>query len=148
MIFVDSDVFLIDIRYAQDRRFDANARFLQRLRARGDGMTTIFNVLEICGVLSFNLNSRQLMELYAYLPVQYKIGVVPSHGPAAATPRLPAAALLRVMRQRASLGDAQVIALLRTMQPTPDLLVTWNTVHFAGRLEGTLRTPADALRAL
>ena len=66
MIFVDSDVFLIDIRYARDRRFDVNARFLQRLRARGDGMTTIFNVLEICGVLSFNLNSRQLMELYAY----------------------------------------------------------------------------------
>jgi hypothetical protein len=111
-------------------------------------MTTIFNVLEICGVLSFNLRSQQLMELYAYLPEQYGIGVVPSHGPAAATPRLPAAALLRVMRQRASLGDAQIIALLRTMRPPADLLVTWNTVHFAGRLEGTLRTPADALRML
>ena len=148
MIFVDSDVFLIDIRYARDRRFDVNARFLQRLRTRGDGMTTIFNILEICGVLSFNLSSGQLLELYAYLPAQYKIGVVPSHGPAATTPRLPAAALLRVMRQRASLGDAQVIALLRTMQPPPDLLVTWNTVHFTGRLEGTLKTPDDALRVL
>lgn len=81
MIFVDSDVFLIDLRYPRDRRVSPNAEFLKGIYRRGDGLTTIFNLLEICGVLSFNLSPRQLRELYAYLPTRYRVAVGPGHGP-------------------------------------------------------------------
>lgn len=52
MIFIDSDVFLIDLRYPRDERFAKNRIFLERLQASERGATAIFNLLEICGVLS------------------------------------------------------------------------------------------------
>jgi predicted nucleic acid-binding protein len=81
MIFVDSDVFLIDLRYRRDRRFPENREFLERLRETGRGVTTIFNLLEICGVLSFNLNRQQLWELFHYFPRRYGMRVLPRATP-------------------------------------------------------------------
>ncbi len=147
MIFVDSDVFLIDLRYPRDRRFSANGRFLERLRGRGDGVTTIFNLLEVCGVLSFNLNARQLRELYTYFPTRYGVGIAPAHGPNPPLPQLYVSAILRVMEVKASLGDALIIALLKVLRPVPDSVVTWNADHFRGRVDPPVLTPAQALRA-
>ncbi|MDL1956278.1 MAG: hypothetical protein LWW95_04390 [Candidatus Desulfofervidus auxilii] len=52
MIFIDSDVFLIDLRYRRDPKFNDNQIFLQNIKNLGNGVTTIFNLLEICGILS------------------------------------------------------------------------------------------------
>ncbi len=143
MIFLDSDIFLVDLRYARDRRHAANTRFLKRMHERGDGFTTIFNLVEICGVLSFNLNPRQLRELYVHLPTHYRIRVVPAHEPDLGLPRLTPGAVLRVMETKASFGDAQIIAVLLTLRPPPDLVVTWNAAHFQGRLSASVITPGD-----
>lgn len=148
MIAIDSDVFLIDLRYPRDQRFGTNARFLEKVQTRDDGLTTIFNLLEVCGVLSFNLNPRQLKELYSYFPQRYHVAIVPAHGLGSSIPRLAVGSILRVMEQRASLGDAQIIASLRTLQPEPELVVTWDVQHFSGRLETPVLSPADALRML
>ena len=42
MILVDSDVFLIDLRYQRDERFGGNRAFLDRLAISGQGATTIY----------------------------------------------------------------------------------------------------------
>jgi predicted nucleic acid-binding protein len=60
MIFVDSNVFVIALRYPRDRNARANATFLEHLRDRTDAVTSVVNLLEVCGILSFNLNERQL----------------------------------------------------------------------------------------
>ena len=52
MILIDSDVFVLDLFYPTDVRTRANKRFLD-LDIAGR-VTTIFNVLEICGIASFN----------------------------------------------------------------------------------------------
>jgi predicted nucleic acid-binding protein len=145
MIFVDSDVFLIDLRYRRDRRHAVNTRFLRRLRDRGDGFTTTINLLEICGVLSFNLSPRQVRELYVHLPARYRIRVIPTHEPTIALPRLTPAAVLQIMETRASFGDAQVLAVLRSMEPPPDQVISWNAAHFAGRLMAPVATPTEAV---
>ncbi len=146
MIFVDTDVFLIDLRYPRDRRFSANERFLERLRGRGNGVTTSYNLLEVCGVLSFNLNARQLRELYTYFPVRYRVGIAPAHGPNVPLPQVYVSTILRVMERRGSFGDALIVALLRVLRPAPDSVVTWNVDHFLGRVEPPVLTPAEALR--
>jgi predicted nucleic acid-binding protein len=91
MIFIDSDVFLIDLRYRRDQQFPENREFLERLRETGRGVTTIFNLLEICGVLSFNLKlpsqqayrpiRQQLWELFHYFPRRYGMRVLPRATP-------------------------------------------------------------------
>lgn len=57
LIVVDTNVFVIDLRYPRDRHFSVNRRFLHGLAQTGKGGTTILNVLEVCGILSFNLNT-------------------------------------------------------------------------------------------
>ena len=42
MILVDSDVFLIDLRYQRDERFGGNRAFLDQLAISGQGATTIY----------------------------------------------------------------------------------------------------------
>lgn len=143
MIFVDSDVFLIDLRYPRDERATDNHSFLRRIRDRGVGATTIFNVLEVCGILSFNLNPRQLHEVFAHFPRRYGVTVVPAYGADAWLPQLPVSSILRVMEQRASFGDAQIVALLRNLRSRPEAVVTWNVEHFSGRLDARVLTPAQ-----
>ena len=53
MVAIDSDVFLIDCRYPNDTKHALNRQFLDELAVRQvERATTVFNVLEICGVLS------------------------------------------------------------------------------------------------
>jgi predicted nucleic acid-binding protein len=76
MIFVDTNVFVVALRYPRDRHAAANARFLDALRESGDGVTSVVNVLETCGVLSFNLSPRQLRSLYAYFDRRFAVRIV------------------------------------------------------------------------
>ncbi len=65
-LLIDTNVFVIDLRYRQDTHYRANRKFLDAIGEEGTGFTTIVNLLEICGILSFNLNDRQLRELWVY----------------------------------------------------------------------------------
>lgn len=51
MDLLDSDIFVLDLRYPNDARQEANRSFLQRSGQRR--ATTIYNVLEVCGIMSF-----------------------------------------------------------------------------------------------
>lgn len=146
MIFLDSDVFLIDLRYRRDRRFADNDAFLAELRKSGrQAVTSIFNILEVCGVLSFNLNERQLAELYRYLPVHYSLRVYPGWQPDTSLPRFTARRILEVMGKKASLGDALVISAVLDMGLAVSYYVSWNARHFAQHLPVPAVTPAEAL---
>jgi len=63
---IDTTVFIIDLRYKRDRHFATNRAFLERIARTRGGATTLFNLLEVCGILSFNLNEKQLQELFSY----------------------------------------------------------------------------------
>ncbi len=46
MIFLDSDLFLIDLRYRRDQKYNENAAFLSRLKeSRLLAVTSLFNLL-------------------------------------------------------------------------------------------------------
>jgi hypothetical protein len=51
VICIDLDVFLIDLRYPADRRTPATRAFLETVAGSGSAATTVFNVLEVTGIL-------------------------------------------------------------------------------------------------
>lgn len=144
MIFVDTNVFVVALRYRRDHNAAANARFLGTLRERGNGVTSVVNVLETCGVLSFNLNPRQLRALYAYFGRRFAVEIVA--GPAE-QPLVTASAdkILGYVGRRLSLGDALVALALETLAPRATAFVSWDARHFKGKIEIPALTPAEYL---
>ena len=144
MFFVDSNVFIIDLRYPRDRLQRVNKRFLRRVAERGDGATTLVNLLEVAGVLSFNLNRAQLRELIVHFPTRFGVRVLPSLGEGlggAAADRL-----ISIIERRCSLGDALVIEQLESLAPPGSSFVTWDTRHFDGKLSLPVLDPRAFLR--
>jgi len=140
VICIDSDVFLIDLRYPTDPRAPVTRQFLEEVRRSGLGATTVFNLLELTGTLSFNLSPLQVVEFYIHFPTRYRVRVLPHPDPARLLPGLRIADLLRVMQGKASFGDALIAALINRTRGVR-AFVTWNEDHFRGRLAAPVFTP-------
>ncbi len=80
MIFVDSNLFVIDLRYTSDANYRINRRALDRVAREASGITSVINVLEVCGILSFNLSSHALHALYVHFAQRYRVAIVPGGG--------------------------------------------------------------------
>ncbi len=146
MICIDSDVFLVALRYPRDRRAGATRAFLTAIATSGDGATTVVNLLEIAGVLSFNLNAQQLLDFYAHFPRRYNVRILPAHDPRFRVPDVRVLDVLQVMQRKASFGDALVAATVQRLQRGIEAFVTWNDVHFQGRMAVPVYTPLTFTR--
>jgi len=142
VICLDSDLFLIDLRYPRDRRVRQTRAFLDWVARSGNGATTVFNLLEVGGVLSFNLNPQQLIDFYMHFPRRYRVQVLPDHDPRRPLPGVRVSEIRRVMQERAAFGDALIAAQVNRLRRVLDAFVTWNDVHFRGRLAVPVFTPA------
>jgi hypothetical protein len=145
VIFVDSNLFVIDLRYRDDRNYHVNRRALDRLRDEGTGMTGLINLLEVCGILSFNLSADALHALYAHFARRYAITVVPDSGHDTPFTTATAGELLSRMEQRMALKDAE-IALTVDKHASVSTFLSWNAKHFAGKLSVDALTPREWLR--
>ena len=63
MLLIDSDVFIIDRRYRKDSKYEVNKHFLDFVHEK-EKYTTIFNLLEITGILSYNLSTSDIEKFY------------------------------------------------------------------------------------
>lgn len=146
VVVIDSNIFIIDLRYQSDRNFAVNSRFLKLVTAKRRGVVSLVNLLEIIGILSFNLNERQLLEFYGYFPRRYNIDVVPSFSLDAHLPALKIMDIMDAMMQRASLGDALTIASVAAYIPNASHFVTWDKEHFTGKMNAKVVTPTEFLK--
>jgi predicted nucleic acid-binding protein len=147
VIFVDSNVFVIALRYARDRNAKINAAFLTHVREHGGAVTSVINLLEVCGVLSFNLDERQLRALYRHFAPRFGVRVVPEDGAGRAVMPATAPELLARMASKMSLGDALVATALLRWAPSTETFVSWDARHFAGKLPARVVTPRQFLEA-
>jgi len=145
MIFVDSNVFVLALRYPRDANAVDNERFLDELRTRGDGVTSVINVLETCGVLSFNLNQRQLLSLNAHFARRFAISVVPGQGTTNVTPAT-VDQLLTYIGRRMSFGDALVAHSVDMWASEAEAFVSWDARHFRGKIRVAALTPKEFLQ--
>jgi hypothetical protein len=145
---IDTPVFVIDLRYKRDRHFSSNRTFLDRIAKEGRAATTIFNVLELCGILSFNLNNEQLKEMFHYFPQHYNVDVLPHSTLESPLPSLNTGDLFDVIARKTSLGDALIISAVEKHIPGTASFVSWNARHFKGRLSIPAFTPKEFLERL
>ena len=141
MIFVDSNVFVIALRYPRDRNARANAAFLARVRDQGDAVTSVVNLLEVCGILSFNLNEPQLRALYRHFARRFGVRIVPEDRDGRALMPATPPEVLALVTARMSLGDALVASALLRWAPAADTFVSWDAKHFEGKLATRVVTP-------
>ena len=148
LILIDTNVFVIDLRYKQDTHYKTNRKFLDVIREAGSGCTTVINLLEVCGILSFNLNDRQIQELWFYFEQRYKVTVVPDTLLNGALPSLRVREVFEWIEKKLSFGDAYIIASALKLLPNLSMMITWDKAHFEGKFPGTLFTPAEYLQSI
>ena len=66
MVILNSDVLLLAFAYPKDERQKTNQEFLEALQT-AQPATTIYNVMETLGQLSFNLSAEQLHQWQDWL---------------------------------------------------------------------------------
>ena len=145
---IDAPIFVIDLRYRRDRNFSANRAFLDRIAQGYPGATTIFNLLEVCGILSFNLGQRQLDALFHYFSRHYSIEVLPHSTLESPLPTFLSRALFEKISTRASFGDALIASALERHVPGAARFVSWNAHHFKNMLSIPVLSPREFLQSI
>jgi len=146
VIFLDSNLFVIDLRYPGDVHHSENRRALARLAREGIGTTSLLNVLEVCGILSFNLAPRNLLELYAHFSRRYRVTVLPGGEWESRLPAPTAREVLARMEKHMALKDAEIALVVEQHRSSVDAFLSWNARHFVGKLPVPALTPGQWLR--
>jgi len=121
---------------------------LENAKRGGDNFaTTIFNVLEVCGVMSFGQNPSQLLSFYGSFSTVYNVTILM---PIGADPNVPCSvdelvqACFGVVVRKVSFGDSVVIYTAES-NPAVTTLITWNAKHFRGKSRLSVLTPEEYL---
>jgi len=148
IVLVDTNIFVIDLRYKRDANYEINRAFLDRIAEQRNGFTTIVNLLELCGILSFNLNEQQLTELWVYFQDRYSVTVVPVPSFETNLPIMEIQEIFDLIKRRASLGDALMISAAKKHLPFVSTMVSWDDGHFKIIFPGIVLTPKAYLKGL
>jgi hypothetical protein len=146
MILLDADLLVLAIRYPRDARFSTNELLLKTLQerelARG---ITLYALLEVIGVLSFNLPTDQIQRLHTLLPGRYNLQVLPALGVDQVTPAFSLSAILAQIEQKMALGDAFQTLYIQQFASHATCLLSWNARHFYQKLPIPALTPEEWL---
>jgi predicted nucleic acid-binding protein len=145
-IFVDTNIFVIDLRYRRDGHFKTNRLFLDFVTRQGKGITSVINLLEVCGILSFNLNHQQISELFYYFPKKYNVDIIPSDEIDSFLPQTSVKAVMEMIYEKASFGDALVATVVNGTLGQGAVFVSWDAFHFKHLLSVKALTPAEFLQ--
>ena len=148
MILIDSDVFVLDLLYPTDTRIEATRRFLEDgVESGEERATTIFNVLEVCGIASFNRSSEDVMRLFQAFHQIYDLDVLYPKTSAPSSEdiltNLVARTFTRILRKM-NFSDALILTTAESFGIST--LVTWNVKHFEDRTTMQVITPGEFLR--
>jgi predicted nucleic acid-binding protein len=149
MVIIDTDVLLLAFAFHQDRRQAANTAFLQQVQA-AQPATTIYNVMEILGQLSFNLASERLDAWQSWLIDAYQLVVIWPSNPDLLIESISFREEIferpyaRMRTYKMPFVDALILNLA---ERTPDAtrLVTWNARHFQDKSTLHVLTPEEYL---
>jgi predicted nucleic acid-binding protein len=147
LILIDTNIFVIDLRYKRDVNFNKNQDFLVEIAQSGSGFTTLVNLLELCGIFSFNLNAMQLKELWLYFQKRYQVTVLPAPDMKSDFPAIEIARIFSILSEKTSFGDALILAFAEKYLPFVETMVTWDIAHFKNKYRGQVLTPDEFIAA-
>ena len=147
VLLIDSDVFVIDRRYRKDAKYRTNKNFLDFVHEE-EKYTTIFNLLEITGILSYNLSTSDIERFYYAFPNYYKINII-----SPVTNTLSADSFMsdltndihEIIKKKVNFGDALILK--TAIDNRINTYVGWNIRHFKEKAKMIFYTPIDYLEA-
>jgi hypothetical protein len=147
VVVIDTDVLLLEMAYQRDKRSAVNAAFLSRV-VKADAATTIYNLMELLGQLSFNLAPARLDAWQTWLIDAYQLTVIwpidPSDPAASAFFRVEMfeRPFARMRAHRMAFMDALILNLAERT-PHVECFVTWNAKHFKSKSTLHVYTPEE-----
>ncbi len=149
MVVIDSDVLLLAFTFLNDDRQERNKAFLEAVQTARPA-TTIYNVMEVLGQLSFNLSTERLEQWQFWFVDQYQLAVIwvadenQKMGKESFYEELYERPYQKMRSSRMAFLDSLILSLA---ERTPDIeyFVTWNAKHFKGKTDLTVLTPEEYL---
>lgn len=150
MVVIDSDVLLLAFAFSNDSKQETNRAFLGAVQA-AQPATTIYNVMEVLGQLSFNLSPERLDQWQSWLVDAYQLTVIwmadesLKMGKESLREELYERPYQKIRSVRMPFMDALIVSLVERA-PDVECFVTWNAKHFKGKTILTVLTPKEYLR--
>ncbi|MEM2935891.1 MAG: hypothetical protein QW231_01795 [Candidatus Bathyarchaeia archaeon] len=141
MIFVDTDIFVIDKLFPEDLRYKANKDFLSLKKER---CTSIYNVLELCGLASFSLSTVELRSLFTNFHRHYNLEIAYPKVVYLSPEEMLSASISRVFEKictKMNYLDVQILLIAEEYDCSA--FATWNKKHFEGRTHLPVYTPKE-----
>jgi len=144
VIFIDTDVFVVEKLFPEDERYQINKQFLE---LEGEKSTSIYNLLELCGLASFTLNSTELTNLFTNFHRQYSLKIL---YPKILKPspeemiRNNVSRIFEKICAKMNYSDAQIILIAEEYDCSD--FVTWNVKHFEGRTHLNVTSPDEYMQ--
>ena len=148
MVIIDSDVFLIELRYPRDVRYQTNTQFLSNVRETAPAIA-IYTLMEVLGQLSFNLSADKLAKWETWLQRRHSLTVLWPNSAGLDTlsffrNEIYQRPLARMQADRMAFVDALVLQLAEDT-PAAQAFITWNARHFREKTHLPVLTPAEYL---
>jgi len=147
MVLLDSNLFVIDRFFPRDAHFQTNRTFLDSLPNLEVGVS-IFTLLELCGIASFNLTPKDLRLWLHDFPSIYPVQILDPWGIGIVASQAWFGQFLEELigniAQKMSFGDS--VLLREAEQYAVATIITWNTKDFARRTAIPVFTPASYLQ--
>jgi hypothetical protein len=142
LVFLESNLFVIDRFFRRDMLYPATCAFLARLSEMSEAIPLI-KLLEFCGTASFSLSVEEMERwLYGFVMV-YPVRVLKpfgaGEGPATAWLGSFADHVIQYIARRMTLGDA--IRAREAGRYAKEALATWNIKDFTDRTAASMMTP-------
>jgi predicted nucleic acid-binding protein len=144
MVFLDSNIFIIDRFFLRDNNYSTNKIFLERLNNAGIKVfLPFYTLLEICGVTSFNLSTKEQERWLYSFPDIYSVEILDPFEPKAANRTISDYffSLTPYIMKRMTVGDA--IFLKEAESYNARAIITWNKKHFASRTDIPVYNPEE-----
>ena len=144
MIAIDTDVLAVYHIFHNDPRYEATKNLFTKLNEQPKAVT-IFNILELCGILATANRLKDSKSLFdRYLEAEDSIVLFPPLTGESAKDfwaALVSECFSRIQRG-IRLGDAVILWTLEANQGI-DSFITWNTKHFKEKTPIKILTPAE-----
>jgi len=148
-LFIDTDIFVRDLRYRDDKNIKENDFFINLVKMRKVvGFTSIYNLLELCGILSFNLSSESLFHLYWGFKKKYQLKQILFGKAFDEDITININKIFGYLIKKMSFGDALIAACIEYHEDQIEGFVSWNVKHFENRLKIDMYTPLTLIKQL
>jgi len=144
-MFVDTPTFAIELLYPRDVTYAINHRFLEA--QAGAIKTSIYNVLELCGIASYRLTRDELDKVFYAFEERFQVQVL--HPQVADD--IPStlffddwiAQIYARITHKMHFADALILQVAESHDLST--FITWNKKHFENRTTMCILTPAEYL---